>query len=76
MNNSGNHGGNNLNTAPNISNCDDVYEALVNAHSGLSDEDSAKLNARLILLLANHIGEADVIFDAIAKASRTGVQKP
>ncbi len=75
MNNSGNHGGNRLSTAPNISNCDDVYEALVNAHSGLSDEDSAKLNARLILLLTNHIGEADIILEAIEKAGPTAAQK-
>lgn len=60
----------NLNTAPNIVCGDDVYEALVNAHSNLSDEDSAKLNARLILLLANHIGEADIIFEAIEKAGK------
>lgn len=59
-----------LNTAPNIIRGDDVYEALVNAHSGLSDKDSAKLNARLILLLTNHIGDADIIFEAIEKASK------
>jgi len=62
-----------LNTAPNIPRCDDVYEALVNAHSGLPGEDSAKLNARLILLLANHIGDADVIFEAIEKAGNKPV---
>ena len=64
------HVGKGLNTAPNIARGDDVYEALVNAHSGLSDEDSAQLNARLILLLINHIGDADILFEAIEKASR------
>lgn len=62
------HADNRLNTAPNIPHYDDVYEALVNAHSGLPDEDSAKLNARLILLLANHIGNPDIIFEAIERA--------
>jgi len=70
---SGNYGGNSLNTASNIPCCDDIYEALVNAHSGLSDEDSAKLNARLILLLANHIGNPDIILEAIEKADKDTV---
>lgn len=47
---------------------DDVYAALIDAHRGLSDEASARLNARLVLLLANHIGDADVVTEAIAKA--------
>jgi hypothetical protein len=53
---------------------DDIYAALVEAHQGLSDADSARLNVRLILLLANHIGDAGVIRDALAKA-RTGLAK-
>ncbi len=58
-----------LNTAPNIPCCDDVYEALIDAHSSLSPEASEKLNARLILLLLNHIGDPEIIFEAIAKAA-------
>lgn len=46
-----------LNTQPNLPRPDDFYEALIDAHRGLSDEQSAMLNAQLILLLANHIGE-------------------
>jgi hypothetical protein len=47
---------------------DEVYAALVEAHQGLSDEASRRLDVRLILLLANHIGDAGVIRDALAKA--------
>lgn len=47
---------------------DDVYAALMAAHDGLSDDDSARLNARLVLLLMNHIGDARVIEAAIAAA--------
>lgn len=51
---------------------DDFYEMLINAHRDLSDEQSAKLNARLILLLANHIGDIAVLREALAIA-REGV---
>ncbi len=51
---------------------DDVYAALIEAHRGLSHEESSRLNARLVLLLANHIGDAHVVLEAIAKA-RAGV---
>ena len=44
---------------------DDFYEALIEAHDGLSDEQSEKLNTRLILLLANHIGELSVLREAL-----------
>lgn len=49
---------------------DDVYAALIEAHRGLSDEASARLNARLVLLLANHIGDADAVIAAIAKSRK------
>ncbi len=57
-----------LNTSPNLDDCDKVYEALINAHNDLSDDESSKLNARLILLLINHIGDEDVIMEAITAA--------
>ena len=44
---------------------DDFYEALLDAHQGLSEADSAALNARLILVLANHIGDVAVLKQAI-----------
>jgi hypothetical protein len=59
-----------LNTEPNISKPDDFYQTLMDAHRGLSDEQSAKLNAKLILLLANHIGDVSMLREAIVKAKR------
>jgi hypothetical protein len=51
---------------------DAFYAALVAAHDGLSDEQSTALDARLILLLANQIGDLDVLRAALA-AARAGV---
>ncbi len=51
---------------------DDFYELLINAHRDLSDEQSELLNARLILLLANHIGDISTLREALAIA-REGV---
>ena len=51
---------------------DEFYEALIEAHRGLSDAQSELLNARLILLLANHIGDPAVLAQAMA-AARDGV---
>ncbi len=47
---------------------DDFYQALIEAHRGLSDEESLALNARLILLLSNHIGDLAVLREALALA--------
>ena len=49
---------------------DDFYDALIAAHRGLSDEQSELLQARLLLLLANHIGDLGVLREAIALARR------
>ena len=57
-----------LNVEPNIASPDEFYEELVELHRGLSDEESALVNAKLILLLANHIGDMDVLRAAIAAA--------
>ena len=43
---------------------DDLYEALIEAHQGLSTEDSHVMNARLVLLLSNHIGDLAVLKQA------------
>ena len=59
------------NTAPNIAAPDDFYERLIATHDGLDDAASAALNARLILLLANQIGDAEVLAEALA-AARAG----
>jgi hypothetical protein len=51
---------------------DDFYEMLIDAHRDLTDEQSALLNAKLILLLANHIGDMALLRQAFALA-RDGV---
>lgn len=53
-----------LNTAPNLSNPDDFYQSLIDSHRGLTDEQSIALNARIVLLLANHIGDTTVLDEA------------
>lgn len=58
---------------PNIRSPDDFYEALIEAHRGLTAEQSGMLNAKLILLLANQVGDLDVLREAIAKA-RQGLE--
>lgn len=57
-----------LNTEPNLAAPDDFYEALIGAHRGLTDEQSALVNAKLVLLLANHIGDREVLAQALAAA--------
>ena len=47
---------------------DDFYEALIDMHQGLSDEESERVNARLVLLLANHIGDIGVLREAMRLA--------
>lgn len=51
-----------------FSDADAFYEALLDAHEGLSPQDSAALNARLILILANQIGDQGVLSACIAAA--------
>jgi hypothetical protein len=55
-------------TAPHLSAPDDFYEALIDAHRELSPAQSHALNARLVLLLANHIGTLEVLKEALAAA--------
>ena len=55
-------------TDPHLDAPDDFYEALIDAHQGLDTEASHALNARLVLLLANHIGRTDVLREALAAA--------
>ena len=57
-----------LNTAPNLESPDDFYEALIDAHKDLDPLQSQALNARLVLLLANHIGSLAVLRDALRAA--------
>ena len=55
-------------TKPNWSDADGFYELLLDAHQGLSREQSEALNARLILLLANQVGNAETLAQCIAAA--------
>jgi hypothetical protein len=47
---------------------DDFYEALIDTHRDLTDEQSAMVNAKLVLLLANHVGDIGVLREAMAIA--------
>ncbi len=51
---------------------DDFYQTLIDAHNGLDDAQSNLLNAKLVLLLANHIGDGAVLAEALA-AARAGI---
>jgi hypothetical protein len=59
-----------LSTRSNFERPDDAFRAVVEAHRGLSDEASADLNAALVLILANHIGDLEILSEAIALAKR------
>ena len=61
-----------LNIHSNIARPDDVYEALIDMHRDLTREQSEAVNAKLILLLANHIGDLEVLHEAM-RIARDGV---
>lgn len=56
---------------PNIDGADDFYAELIAAHEGLTKAQSDALNARLVLTLANHIGDRSVLAEAIEVARNT-----
>lgn len=60
-----------LTTTPNIPDADGFYAELLELHEGRSADESAAINARLILLLANHIGDRDVLRSAMKAALNT-----
>ncbi len=55
----------------NLARADDAYEMLVALHAGCSADESLRINARLILTLFNHIGDLDIISEAVALAAGT-----
>ena len=57
-----------MKTELNFQDADTFYDQLLNAHEGLSAEQSEQLNLRLILLLANQVGDATVLRDCIESA--------
>lgn len=65
-----------LDTASRFADPDAAFRALVEAHRGLSRNESAALDARLVLLLANHIGDIEILHQAIALATQATQDKP
>lgn len=61
-----------LKTNPNLARPDDFYAELLSLHEGRSKAESDAINARLILLLANHIGDRKVLTEALQAAAGTG----
>lgn len=57
-----------MKTALNLHDADSFYEQLLDAHQGLTHEQSDLLNARLILLLANQVGDDKVLKECIEAA--------
>jgi GTP1/Obg family GTP-binding protein len=62
-----------LNTQPNIQAPDDFYQELVDMHRDLSAQQSALVNAKLILLLANHVGDPAILREAM-RAARQDIE--
>jgi hypothetical protein len=59
-----------MKTEPTLKSPDDFYERLLDAHCGLNADESAQLNARLILLLANQVGDDEVLAECISAAAK------
>jgi uncharacterized radical SAM superfamily protein len=57
-----------LTVTSNVAHPDDTYQLLVDLHAGLTDEESMRVNAKLVLLLINHIGDEAVVREAILAA--------
>ena len=57
-----------LNRQPNIADADDFYRELIDSQRGLSDEQADMLTTKLVLILANHVGDREVLREAIALA--------
>lgn len=55
----------------NLRGSDSIYARLISAHKGLSEEQSIALNSRLILIFMNHIGDEEVIAEALELACRS-----
>ena len=59
-------------TTPNLKDPDTSYAALLAAHKGLSEAESQALNARLVLILMNHLGDGPVFAEALRLAREAG----
>ena len=60
-----------LKREPNVADPDGLYAAIIDAHADLTEAESVALNARLVLLLANHIGDPAVLAEALAVARKS-----
>ncbi|RMH43427.1 MAG: DUF2783 domain-containing protein [Alphaproteobacteria bacterium] len=63
-----------LNTRPNIQDPDGFYSELLMLHDGLGKAESDRVNARLILLLANHIGDRQILTEAMQEALKAATE--
>jgi hypothetical protein len=61
-----------LNLEPNMSDPDSFYQALMDAQRGMDEEQALHFQARLLLILANQVGEQAVLMEAIATARKAG----
>ena len=59
-----------LNLSPNIPDPDGFYQELIDSQRDMSEAEAEKMNCKLILILANHIGDRDVLRQAIATAAK------
>ena len=64
-----------LNLSPNIHDSDGFYDELLAAHEGMDETASHAYNARLVLVLCNHIGDRRILRDALIAAASTGSAK-
>ena len=67
-----------LNITPNLADGDAFFAALLAAHDGLTEAETHRLNARLVLILANHVGDHDVLRQALdlARGATAGADEP
>lgn len=61
--------------APNLDRVDDFYEALIDTHRDLSEAQSHELNAKLVLILANQVGQHEVLVEAMRLARQSIVEE-
>lgn len=67
---------NSLDLSPRLSDPDAFYEALIDCHRDLTDSQSAELNARIILILANQVGDFSILKEALDTAKTKILQQP
>lgn len=61
-------------TEPRLARADDLFEALVEAHRDLDEAASARLHARLVFVLANHIGDEAIVLEALGLARAAALE--